>query len=671
MRGRLIVFEGLDGAGKTTQIDLLNASLREKGFPVVITSWNSSRLISKAIKRAKKARLLTPHLYSTLHAADFMYRLEHIILPALQEGYIVIADRYVYTALARDLVRKVDRRWIETMYALAPPPDLAFYFKTSVDRTLERVLDRNGGEHPRFYESGMDVIPDGNAIEAFREFQSQVAAEYDLIAERYGLNVIDSGGSIEEIRRQVLSIVDDRLKVWGDEEGGRPAEAGSGATVSAAERKESQSPSGRQYPGKLIVIESADKRSAARQANLLFNDLIARGYDARLGLLGGSWVGIEITAKAMRKTSVSMPTQALLAASELALYYEQTILPSLKSGAVVVMDGYLSSLFVTFSSSGLQPAWLSRMLEVFSIRPDRTLYLEAALPELMNRPAAGASHLWSPQSGGGGRHELDTLGTMLELYRSTGRREGWTVFPATSTDEELHRAIVHDAQTNVLTDLPCAGVKSLEKDVFTLFDRYEREYGHPRKVADLAVSLFDQTHELHGYGDRERSYLRASAMLHDIGHVLSESQHEEYTYEAIMRFPFSSVSDAEREIIANIACLHRQPYARMKFDHLARLSGAHQLLVKRLAALLRIADGLDESGRRVVQEIRCYEELGVIYLDLHAVAKALPERAAALRKADMFERVYQKPVVVVRNWREKRARHEQRERSNAAFGGGV
>jgi exopolyphosphatase/guanosine-5'-triphosphate,3'-diphosphate pyrophosphatase len=94
----------------------------------------------------------------------------------------------------------------------------------------------------------------------------------------------------------------------------------------------------------------------------------------------------------------------------------------------------------------------------------------------------------------------------------------------------------------------------------------------------------------------------------------------------------------------------------MKFEHLAHLNGSGQILVKRLAALLRIADALDESGRGVVQDVRCYEDHGVIYIDLHAVSKALPERAAVLRKADMFERVYQKPVVVARNWLEKQTR---------------
>ena len=127
-----------------------------------------------------------------------------------------------------------------------------------------------------------------------------------------------------------------------------------------------------------------------------------------------------------------------------------------------------------------------------------------------------------------------------------------------------------------------------------------------------------------------------------------------------MRESFGPMPDADREIVANVACLHRLPYTKMKFDHLARLSGAKQVIVKQLAALLRIADALDESGKLVVRGVRCYEEHGVMYIDLHAVGKALPERAAVLRKADMFERVYQKPVVVARNWIEKRARRAAR-----------
>src|SRR5689334_11338021 len=192
MRGRLIVFEGLDGAGKTTQIELLRKHLTQLGYPVVMTGWNSSRLISKAIKRAKKARLLTPHLYSALHAADFMYRLEHVILPALHEGYVVLADRYSYTGLARDLARGIDRSWVEEIYALSLVPDLAFYCTTPIEEALGRIIGREGGGSPAYYEAGMDVGSGSDPIAAYRAFQARVAAEYEWICRKYGLVDVDT-----------------------------------------------------------------------------------------------------------------------------------------------------------------------------------------------------------------------------------------------------------------------------------------------------------------------------------------------------------------------------------------------------------------------------------------------------------------------------------------------
>lgn len=123
-----------------------------------------------------------------------------------------------------------------------------------------------------------------------------------------------------------------------------------------------------------------------------------------------------------------------------------------------------------------------------------------------------------------------------------------------------------------------------------------------------------------------------------------------------MQHHFKTLTDAEKKIIANIAYLHNKGYSKMKLERLTRLSDVNQTIVRRLACLLRIADALDESGKQVVQDVRCYEENGVVIIDLHAVSKALPERVAVLRQADMFETVYQKPLNVVRNGLEKRAR---------------
>ncbi|MBI1806383.1 MAG: dTMP kinase [Ignavibacteria bacterium] len=669
MRGRLIVFEGLDGAGKTTQIDLLSRYLKQKGFPVIITSWNSSRLISKAIKRAKKAQLLTPYLYSALHAADFMYRLENTIIPSLHEGYIVIADRYAYTGLARDLARNVDRRWIENMYALAPQPDLAFYCKTSIEETLERILDRNRGEQPSYYESGMDVLQHDDPQEAFLQFQAQVASEYEWIAKEHHLLEIDTTASIEDTHQYVVSIVEDRLKVWDETTTSLQfSEKLPHAIYQAIDRpgklqmlfhNESLVP--HSYPGKLVVIEGADTAATARQANLLYNELIARGYDTRLAVSGNSWVGIEVTRKAIRKTMLSLPAKVLLSVSEIALYYEQVIVPSLQSGAIVIADGYIARLVTSYVAAGLRPEWFETLCHVFPIKPDRTIFLDVPLSDLIKKkiPQTGPAILHSGLAGG---LEAVLQQTMIDLYRNIAEAAQWQRIASSASEKELHHMLLDDISQTILSHITCGEPDSSLREVFELFSHYDREFDHPRKVAELAVSLFDQTVHLHRSGQRERKMLFYAAYLHDIGHALSEKQHEEFTYEAIMREHFQTISDNEKEIIANIACLHRQPFSKMKFDHLARLSGEHQILVKKLAALLRIADALEESGKRVVHDVRCYEEHEVIYIDIHAVSKALPERAAVLRKADMFERVFQKPVVVARNWREKRARQAQRSR---------
>ncbi|MBI1803771.1 MAG: dTMP kinase [Ignavibacteriae bacterium] len=674
MRGRLIIFEGLDGAGKTTQIELLSRYLQDKGQPVVITRWNSSRLISKAIKRAKKAQLLTPYLFSTLHAADFMYRLENIIIPSLYEGNFVIADRYVYTALARDVARNVDRSWVEHLYALAPKPDLAFYCKTSIEETLERIVERRDGDSPSFYESGMDVIQNNDPHEAFREFQSRIASEYDWICKHHGLIEIDTGRQIEDIHSFVVPILDDSMKKWSDE-----AESSPVASPSFVRRTE-QSParqslmklfeanlSPHSYPGKLIVIEGADKHATARQANLLYNDLLVKGYDVRLGLAGDSWVGMEVERKVLKKSVLSLSTKVLLAASEAVLTYEQVILPALQSGDIVILDGYLANLATRYCASGLSPEWFEPMTKVFTIQPDVTIFLDTTLHDLMKKRKAPVHLEKFLQTALFGLSEeereesidLTMLQRVVDLYRECMSLRGWLRVPYVGSPKELHQRM-WSALADTLHNVPHHTANESLREILHVLSHFDESFLHERKVAELATSLFDQTTALHTYGDRERSLLYYASLLHDVGHALSDKKHDEFTYEAIMRQEFSTISGREKEVIANIACLHRLPYNKISFGHLARLQATDQIIVKRLASLLRIADALDESGRRIVRDVRCYDEHGVIFIDLHAVSKALPERAAVLRKADMFEQVYQKPVVVARNWIEKRARRAKK-----------
>ena len=664
--GRLIVFEGLDGVGKTTQIELLAGKLKDQGLPVVITAWNSSRLISKAIKRAKKAQLLTPYLYSTLHAADFMYRLENVIMPALQDGSIVIADRYAYTALARDLARSVDRRWVESLYALAPRPDLAFYCSAPVEETLSRIIDRNGGGPPSYYESGMDVMQHGDPAASFREFQARVASEYETITKDFGLIEIDASASIAEVHAYVGSVVEEHLKRWtAGEPPSQPSRLQSEDSIArggvrARVRSHLDPPPSRHlFPGRLVVIESADKDAASRQANLLYNDLLSRGYDVRLAPGGKSWVGLGVARKALKKGVLSPQGRVILSAAELALYYEQDIIPALTSGSVIILDGYVAGVCTEAVAKGMQRGWFESMFQIFHLKPDRTILIDVPLRDVMRqKPKA-------PAVAGGGDFIRESAGDVMiqskiiDLYRELADAGCWGRVTPSGSEKELQQAILADVSQTILPALRHGFPNNALREVFGLFSRYDRDFDHPRKVAELACSLFDQTRHLHGYGDWDRTMLYCAAILHDIGHALSETKHEEFTFEAIMRHRFGLISEHERELIANIANLHRQPFSKLNFRHLGLLAEGDQLRVKRLAALLRIADALDESGRRAVREVRCYEENGIVYLDLHAVAKAIPERTAAGRKADLFENVYRKTIEVVRNRREKLARRRQ------------
>ncbi|MET0152919.1 MAG: thymidylate kinase, partial [Candidatus Binatia bacterium] len=138
--GKLIVVEGIDGSGKSTQLSLVHRWLESEGYRVFFTEWNSSRLVRRAIRRGKRKDLLTPSTFSLLHAVDFADRLTYSILPPLKGGMIVLADRYAYTAFARDVARGVDPQWVRAVYSIAPRPDLALYFRVPIETSLERIL---------------------------------------------------------------------------------------------------------------------------------------------------------------------------------------------------------------------------------------------------------------------------------------------------------------------------------------------------------------------------------------------------------------------------------------------------------------------------------------------------------------------------------------------------
>ena len=199
--GKLIVVEGIDGSGKSTQLALLHRWLISRGQKVFFTEWNSSELVRRAMRRGKKKDLLTPTTFSLLHAVDFADRLAYKIVPPLKAGMIVLADRYVYTAFARDVARGVHPEWVRAVYNFAPRPDLALYFRVPIDVALDRLL--SGRAKLKYHEAGMDLGLSREPRESFRLFQGRVLEIYDALAKEFAVKVVDAAGDIDSQQRVV------------------------------------------------------------------------------------------------------------------------------------------------------------------------------------------------------------------------------------------------------------------------------------------------------------------------------------------------------------------------------------------------------------------------------------------------------------------------------------
>lgn len=203
--GRLFVVEGIDGSGKSTQLSLLQKWLASEGYGTYFSEWNSSPLVRDVTRRGKKKRLFTPMTFSLIHATDFADRSERHIVPPLKAGAIVLADRYAYTAFARDVARGVNAQWVRNLYQFAVTPTIGFYFRISVDEAVKRIV--GGRDAISYYEAGMDRTHIDDTEESFRVFQGTVIAEYDRMVEEFGLVVIDASRSIEDQQVQMRAAV--------------------------------------------------------------------------------------------------------------------------------------------------------------------------------------------------------------------------------------------------------------------------------------------------------------------------------------------------------------------------------------------------------------------------------------------------------------------------------
>jgi dTMP kinase len=188
--GKLFIVEGIDGSGKSTQLDLLRKWLIGQGYCVAFSEWNSSPLVKATTKKGKKKQMLTPASFSLIHAADLADRLERQILPALKAGAIVLADRYVYTAFGRDVARGVPADWVRKVYAFAVEPTVAFYFRVPLEESLKRIL--GGRPKLKYYEAGLDIGLSDDPYESFALFQGRILDEYEKMVDEFGLTVIDA-----------------------------------------------------------------------------------------------------------------------------------------------------------------------------------------------------------------------------------------------------------------------------------------------------------------------------------------------------------------------------------------------------------------------------------------------------------------------------------------------
>jgi len=210
--GKLIVVEGIDGSGKSTQIDLLHKWLLNLGKSVFFTEWNSSNLVKSTTRLGKKQKSFTPTTFSLLQCTDFADRWENFIRPILKAGGIVLADRYAYTAFARDVARGVDPDWVRNLYSFAIKPDITLYFQLPMEIAVERILISR--IKLKYYEAGMDLGLSENRISSFRLFQQRIISEYDNMIDEFDLTVINGTLPVEVQQRQVRRIVGTEIKHW-------------------------------------------------------------------------------------------------------------------------------------------------------------------------------------------------------------------------------------------------------------------------------------------------------------------------------------------------------------------------------------------------------------------------------------------------------------------------
>jgi dTMP kinase len=213
LSGKLIVVEGTDGVGRSMQLEDIKKWLEVRGYGVSTTGWTRSPLMGKAIEEAKSGHTLNVNTFSLLYAADFADRLENEIIPALKAGFIVLADRYIYTAFARAIVRGADRKWIRKVFGFALEPDVVFYMKIEIENLIPRVINSQtlherywldgSGEGMDYWESGMDLRMGEDFYDSFIEYQKKILEEFDTMAKEFKFKIVDASRSFEDTNKKL------------------------------------------------------------------------------------------------------------------------------------------------------------------------------------------------------------------------------------------------------------------------------------------------------------------------------------------------------------------------------------------------------------------------------------------------------------------------------------
>ena len=199
--GSLIVVEGADGSGRSTQIARLVEWLETNGHPTAQVGLKRSTLVSSELEKAQDGNILSRTTLSLFYATDFADQLENIILPALKAGFIVLADRYIYTLMARDMVRGMDEKWLKNLYGIAPVPDAVFYLSVEPEELVQRNLSKNATLD--YWESGMDIGLSRDVFDSFLKYQMLMQETFRKLQKTYDFEIVDANRSTDSITREL------------------------------------------------------------------------------------------------------------------------------------------------------------------------------------------------------------------------------------------------------------------------------------------------------------------------------------------------------------------------------------------------------------------------------------------------------------------------------------